>query len=932
MPRNTPAKRVSRWALALPAAVLLAATLAACDAGKSEADLLASGQELMKNKDVAGAIIQFKNALQKEPNSPAVRLALGKALLELGDPVAALVELRKAQELQAGDDEVVPALARAMLLAGEEGKLQSEFGGLKLNKPEAAADLQTSLAAAALLANDLECARGAIAAALAQVPQHAPAIVLSARIKAFENDADGALKMLDEVLARGDADGRAGLLKADVLWQAKKDLDGALAAYKQVLAAHPKAVGAHTATVAILTQQGMADEAKAQIQALKQVLPQHPETLFLSAQQAFGDKDYKATRELTDRLLKMMPDNARVLELAGAAEFRQQQFPQAEAFLARAIKAAPAQLQSRHLLAQTYLRTSQPAKAVEVLMPVIEGKAVDGTTLALAGEAWAQMGDTAKADQAFALATKAAPGDARVRTSAAMAQLARGNAGAAAAQLENIAADDKGTRADIALITARLRQNDLNGALKAIDGLERKIPERPVAANLRGRVLLLKRDIPGATKAFEASLAKDPHYFPAVASLAAIDLAASQPAAAKRRFEELIKAKPKNHEPWIAMAELSSRLGEPPEQVVQHLRSGVKADGGSAAAHIALINHLLGTRDAKAALTAAREANAALPNNPQVLDALGRSQLASEVFEEAATTFRQLATMQPTNPNAQLRLADALVAQKDPEGARRALRKALEIKPDLLAARRGMVTLAMMENKPQDAMTLLREMRQQDPKDATSFTLEGDLELGRRNPEAAATAYRTALQLNRNTEAAVRLHATLRLAGRVAEADKLAAEWTKERPRDAAFRFHLGDVALNAGNQALAEQHYRAVLEMQPRNALAMNNIAWLMTQQRKPGAVAMAEKANEVLPGRPQLMDTLAQALAADNKLPKAIELQKAAIARAPGDASLRLNLAKMLIQSGDKAYARAELEDIAKLGDKFRGQAEVAALLKTL
>jgi cellulose synthase operon protein C len=928
MVSNPSARPILRWALALVAA----AALAACDAGKSEADLLASGEALMKNKDVAGAVIQFKNALQKDPESALARLALGRALLELGDPVAALVELRKAQQLQVPEDDVAPPLARAMLLAGEEAKVQAEFANVKLTRPEAAADLNTSLAASHLLGNDVERARASIAAALAAQPQHAPAIVLAARIKAFENDHDGALKMLDEVLARGDADGRAGLLKADVLWQGKKDLDGALATYKQVLAAHPKAVGAHTATIAILTQQGKPDEAKAQIGVLKQVLPQHPETLYLSAQQAFGDKDYKTSRELTDRLLKMMPDNARVLELAGAAEFRQQQYPQAEAFLARAIKAAPAQLQARHLLAQTYLRTSQPTKTIELLAPLLEGKAVDGTTLALAGEAWVQMGETAKADQAFALAAKAAPGDARVRTSAAMAQLARGNAGAAVAQLETIAAEDKGTRADIALITARLRQNDLAGALKAIDGLERKTPDRPVAANLRGRVLLLKRDIPGATKAFEASLAKDPNYFPAVASLAAIDLAASQPAAAKRRFEDLIKAKPKSHEPWLALAELSARVGDPPDQVVQHLRSGVKANGGSAAAHIALINHLLTARDAKAALTAAREAKAALPTNFEVMDALGRTQLAAEVYEEAATTFRQLITQQPTNPTAQLRLADTLVAQKDNEGARRALRRALELKPDLLPAKRGLVALAMMENKPAEAMALVRDMRQQNPKDPMSFGLEGDLEMSRRNYEAAANAYKAALQLGRTTESAVRLHVAQRLAGRQAEADKLAAEWVKERPRDAAFRFHLGDVALGAQNDALAEQHYRAVLEMQPRNALAMNNIAWLMTKQKKPGAVAMAEKANELLPGRPQLMDTLAQALAADNKLPKAIELQKAALSRSPGDPALRLNLAKMLIQSGDKAFARAELEDIAKLGDKFRGQAEVAALLKTL
>ena len=104
------------------------------------------------------------------------------------------------------------------------------------------------------------------------------------------------------------------------------------------------------------------------------------------------------------------------------------------------------------------------------------------------------------------------------------------------------------------------------------------------------------------------------------------------------------------------------------------------------------------------------------------------------------------------------------------------------------------------------------------------------------------------------------------------------------------------------------------------------------MVKQGKPGAVAIAEQANEIMPGRSPLMDTLALAYGAENKLPKAIEIQKLAISRSPNDPGLKLTLAKLLIKSGDKAYARAELEDLAKLGEKFREQAEVSSLLKSL
>ena len=151
---------------------------------------------------------------------------------------------------------------------------------------------------------------------------------------------------------------------------------------------------------------------------LKKASPNHPETLFFEAQFTFNGKDYKKTREITEQVLKGFPNNVRVLELAGAAEFRMKNYIQAEALLAKALKLAPQQRLSRLLLAQTYLRNGEPSKALDALKPVLDTGKADGTTLSLAGEAYLQLGDAARSEQAFQAALKAAPDDARVRLSA----------------------------------------------------------------------------------------------------------------------------------------------------------------------------------------------------------------------------------------------------------------------------------------------------------------------------------------------------------------------------------------------------------------------------------------------------------------------------------------------------------------------------------
>ena len=208
--------------------------------------------------------------------------------------------------------------------------------------------------------------------------------------------------------------------------------------------------------------------------------------------------------------------------------------------------------------------------------------------------------------------------------------------------------------------------------------------------------------------------------------------------------------------------------------------------------------------------------------------------------------------------------------------------------------------------------------------------MEGDIELRRRNWDAAAAALRKSVTRKSPGDSAQRLHGALMAGKKTAEAEKLAADWRKSHPDDMAFVLHLGDTALATGNQAQAELLYAEVLARQPENVIALNNQAYVLALQKKPGAVAMAEKAFAKAPKSPAVMDTLAYTLAAEQKLPRAIELQTQAVAASPDSSQFRLQLAKLHLQAGDKPSARTELQTLAKLGAAYPRQAEVTELLK--
>lgn len=915
----------------LAAATLAAVVLVAACGGPTEAEQLAGARTSIDNKDYRAAVIQLKSLLQKNGQVGEARYLLGRSLLEQGDAVSAVVELRKASDLRFDAAKVRPLLARALLGQGEYAAVTGQFGDDRLADAAAQAELSVAVAKAHLALKQNQQGEAALAAALSAMPRHAPALLLKARLLADQQQVEPARALVEQVLAADPKSAEGWMLKGELALNIDKDRKAAIAAFRQALAADPGLLGAHVAAVTTLFLEGDAAAAAAQVAEMKKRFANHPRTRFFEAELAFNAKDYKAARDHILPVVQALPNNALALQLAGAAEFRLGGLAQAETYLGKALQLVPELPIARRMLAQVYLRTGQPQKALSTLDPLLSGKP-GPAALQLAAEANLQLGDAQKAETLFLQASKLKPDDPRIRTALALSQFGKGNTEGAIAELENIAGSDSGALADLALVSAHLRKKEVDKALEAIDALERKQPDKPLAPMLRGRVLVLKKDIDGARAQFQKALAIDKVYFPAVAGLAALDLASNKPAEARRHFDELIKADPASVPAKQALAALLMRTGHTGDEVGKLLAEAVKLGPNDVRAQLMLINFHLERRDAKLAIEAATAAAQALGEQPDVQMALGRAYLAARDMQQAVTTFNRLAVTQPKSPQPHLGLADANLALEDRAAAARNLKRALELEPRLLQARRGLVAIALAQKKPAEALDLARAVQKDLPADAVGHVLEGDVETFRKNLPAALTAYQTGLRKNNPQEASTRTHGTLVALGRAAEAEQFAQRWIAEHPQDAVFPFYLADRALAAKDYATAEARYRRVVELQPNNALALNNVAWLMVQQAKPGAVAYAEKANLLLPGRPPLMDTLASALAAEKQLPRALELQKQAVERAPEDGSLRLNLAKLYLQGDQKGMARTELERIERMGRKYPNQEEVGRMLKGL
>ena len=916
----------------VPAATLAMALLVSACGSDSPDALLASAQDYLSRNDAPAAIIQLKNVLKDRPDSAKARLLLGQALQATGDIAGAETEFRKAQDLGAAPDEVVPQLAQALLLGKQFGKITTDYALLQLASAPAQASLKTTVAIAWLRQGQEDKFRASIDEALKAKADHVPALIELVRASAQRGNIDEALAGLDKIPRQSSGADEAHKLRGDLLLYGKRDMDAAMVAYREALQVNPSYLEGQAAVVQLLLLQGKTEAAAEALQGLAKEAPGKPQTLYLQAMLAYAKNDLKAAQEHAQKLVSLTPENFRALELAGMTELRLGANVQAEALLAKALQLEAGLPMARRGLVTAYVRQGRLDKAMSALPVDVERNDRDPGMMALAGQVYMLHGDVERAQRYFARASNLDPKDPAKRTSLAVSRLASGQGDAALGELQSIAASDDGVVADMALINALLQERKVDQALKAIDALEKKRPADVMPVFLRGRALLLKRDAVGARKAMERVLEIDPNYFPAVGVLAVLDNADKRPDDARARLEAAIKRQPGNVQAHLALVELRQANGADKTELATLLRKVVEAAPSSPLPRLLLAEHHLRHSEPKDALVVAQQAVSALPDNVQLLDVLGRAQSANGEHNQAQASFNRMAALQPQSSLPFLRMASANLIAGDRDAASQNLRKALEIEPKSLEAQQGQVSLAMAAQKPGDALAISRAVQKQRPKEQVGYMLEGEIHAAGKAWDKAADAFRAGLKQVASPELAVRLHDVLLSAAKKPEADRWAAEWSRTQPKDAAFPFYLGNRALTLNELPESLRQFERVVAIQPDNAAALNNLAWLKGQLGRDGALADAERANALAPNQPAFMDTWAMLLSAANQHERALEMQKKVVQLQPQVLEFKLNLAKIQIKAGNKDAARALLDELSAAGDRFSAQAEVDRLKKTL
>ncbi len=928
-PPKDPPVPTCRHPLAI-ACLLAALALAGC--GKQEQAAIAKVRARAATASVEVQRTDLKNLVQAYPKSGVARLLLGERLLADGDGAAAAIELQRALEYGAHEDQALPVLAEALLQSGQHGRVGQAFGQTRLADPAAQARLMAAVAGAELAMGNLPGAQTAVDLALQAAPQAPQALLAQARLAALDNQVPKAVGLAEAVAASHPGLAEAWVLLGDLHLRQPGGQAAARQAFEKAVAAGADLVAPRMALMSLHVAEGDLPGAKAHLAALQQRAARNINTVMADGQLAFVAGEHARAREVFQGLLRVLPDNVALLLTAGENELMMGSPQQAEAHFAKAAALAPGNPVARRQLAKAQLRLGQLPKALATLSPLVDRPDASAEVLAMAAEARMLNGEHRAAQALYDRLATLKPTDPRLRTLVANAAFGRSDDAQVFHELRSIASQDSGSTADLALVSAHLARGQPDAALKALATLERKQPRDPSPPTLRGQVLAGIGRNAEARQSFEAALAVSPAYFPPLAALAALDVREGQAERARQRFADVVRAQPKNATAMLALAEVLARQGAPAATVQAQLDAAIAAAPGDVAARVALVNHHATQGRAEAALAAAQTAEAALPDNMELLALLARCQLRLGQTSQALTSFGKMVTLQPRSPQGHVGMAEAYLAAGQPEMAQRSSQRALELAPALLEARVQAILVALALQQSDKALALARKVQAEQPGDAVGHLLEGEVLARQGQWAGAAAALRQALTRQSPGAASVRLYQVLAQGERPAEAEAFAAQWLRSHPGDVPLLFAMAAAAQVHGDLAAAQKHYERLLTVQADHALALNNLAMVRLQLKQPGARGLAERAVAAAPQNADLLDTLAQAQAAEGQFDTAATTQRAAVAAAPQAPALRLTLARILLQGGERAKAKAELDRLAALGDGFGQQSEVRQLLQTL
>jgi putative PEP-CTERM system TPR-repeat lipoprotein len=919
-----PGSALRRAAVFVTAGVFLAAAPALAGEAVEKAR-----QHLEAGKSKA-AIIELKNALQQDPGDATARLLLGELYLGLKDGAGAEKELLRAADLSADPAAWRLNLVEAMILQGKFSDALDRLDAAEPFQPEEESRALALRGQANLGLKQYDEADRYFDLAIRGDENNEKAALGKILLALARNELDKAESATDQFLPRFPNNVDALLISAE-LHRKNRETTKAAERFAQAMKLEPENFRAVLGHATVMIAADDIAQAKADLDRADGIQKDLVLTHYLRGVIAFRERTWDVATEHLHKVLSTAPDHLQSQLLMGVISFTKGNLQITEEYLSNVVNAMPTNAQAVKVLAATRIKQREPQKAIEVLEPFVR-TAPDAQSMALLGSAYMLNGNQEKGQEWLTRAVDASPDVAALRTQLALTMLAGGETDKAITELQS--AVDLGQdilQADVLLVLAHLKNKELDKALKASKALEQRMPDSAIAYNLTGLALLAQQDKEEARERFRKALELDPEFVTAALNLARIDIADDNLEGAQKQYELVLAKQPEHLGSMLGMAALAERRQDN-IAMVSWLEKAQEANPNAVKPGLLLTKYHLSAKESLKALSVANNLSQRFPQNPQVLEMLARAQALVGESSNAMRTFEQLAQLRPEDAQLQYLLGGAKWKAEDIYGARDAFNKAISLKPDFVNARVALASLEVQDGRVGDALRIAQQLQQDFPDAAIGYQVEGRTYVNQDRPEDAIKAFETAYSKRKGAQIVRQLAQAYAAADRRGEAIKLLEDWLTEQPEDLGAR---GMLAMNyqlEGRDEDATKSYEAIAEVDPKNVVTLNNLAWLYQKIGDPRALETAKKAYDLDPERPEVADTYGWVLLQSGQVQEGLSALQQAYVAFPTQSEIGYHVAVGLNEAGRKDESIKVLRRLLRETPSFPKEQEAKALLEKL
>jgi cellulose synthase operon protein C len=830
--------------------------LAACgEEPATSAQHLDRAKTYLTRAEYPSAIVELQNALQLDGQSAQARWLLGKLYLETGEILAAEKELRLAQGLGWPDDDIRPALARALLAQGRFADvLALQPQGLK---PGAAALLMSSQVMAALSEKQLTRANELVGRALENAPQLLEANLPRAAVSITEGEAAVALAQLDAILADAPNNGEAWWLKGQTLLL-QAEPEAARAAFDQSIAHSNVAFVDRIARAMINLQLADYEAAQSDAAYLLKLSPEHPMANYVQGLLDFQNQQYRTAITHLTLAEPVAPQFPKALYYLAGAHLNEKNLDLAEKFGQQYVALAPDDAAGRKLLASVLVLQGKVKDARATLQPVVDNNPDDVAALNILANALL-LDDQADVGMAIYARIRQLQPDwnfvpLRLQTAAVQPGPAAGNPSPAAP-------GDTGSnfpQTEILLILDALAREDFQTAIKVAKDYQFRELQSLAPYRVLGRVYLAAGQPADAREVIANALKREPFDRSSNIVMAQLALAAGDREAARRYYQTLLEKYPTDLSTLLLLASLeASEQNEP--ALVARLKQAIQAHPTVLEPRLRLAGHYLATGSPEKVSPIFEKLADLQQRSPRVLELTAQAQLAQQQHDKALASLRQWVDADPDSAQARYLIAVVASESGDLPLSKRELQEAVRIDSDHVPS---LILLARVASMEGDQPSFEQHL-------ATLAKLAPDipdvLRLRALSAQANGNAAEALALTQRAYEQAPTTRTVLELASyQNATGDRQAArdtlqQWLRTHPAEVPVHLLLANTMEQSNDTAGAQAQYLAVLEHEPGNITALNNIAWLLRNENPALALDYIRRAVKLAPDRSEVLDTLA-------------------------------------------------------------------------